>query len=100
VDEISSTWLMIRFYQFLLTGDTRSIALRQAQRWLQTVTWQQLADWIVQLSQLPNLDRGYIDILTPRAKNTLKEGTIMGLDKPTKYSHPYYWAAFIMTGQG
>jgi tetratricopeptide (TPR) repeat protein/CHAT domain-containing protein len=100
VDEISSTWLMIRFYQFLLTGDTPSIALRQAQRWLQTVTWQQLADWIVQLSQLPNLDRGYIDILTPRAKNTLKEGTIMGLDKPTKYSHPYYWAAFTMTGQG
>jgi CHAT domain-containing protein len=100
VDEISSAWLMIRFYQFLLTGDTPSMALRQAQHWLQARTWQQLADWIVQLSQLPNLDRGYIDILTPRANNTLKEGTIMGLDKPTKYSHPYYWAAFIMTGQG
>jgi CHAT domain-containing protein/Flp pilus assembly protein TadD len=100
VDEISSAWLMIRFYQFLLTGDTPSMALRQAQCWLQTVTWQQLADWIAQLSQLPNLDPGSIDILTPRAKNTLKEGTIMGLDKPTKYSHPYYWAAFIMTGQG
>jgi CHAT domain-containing protein/Flp pilus assembly protein TadD len=100
VDEISSAWLMIRFYQFLLTGDTPSMALRQAQRWLKTVTWQQLAAWIAQLSQLPNLGRGYIDILTPRAKNTLKEGTIMGLDKPTKYSHPYYWAAFTMTGQG
>jgi CHAT domain-containing protein/tetratricopeptide (TPR) repeat protein len=88
VDEISSAWLTIRFYQFLLTGDLPAVALRQAQQWLQTVTWQQLADWITQLSQLPELRQGR-DMLTIRAKNTLMEGTIMGLDQPTKYSHPY-----------
>jgi tetratricopeptide (TPR) repeat protein/CHAT domain-containing protein len=100
VDEISSTWLTIRFYQFLLTGNAPRIALNRAQTWLKTVTWQQLADWIIQLSQLPGLNQGHVDLLTPRAKNTLKEGTIMGLNQPTKYSHPYYWAAFTLTGRG
>jgi CHAT domain-containing protein/Flp pilus assembly protein TadD len=100
VDEISSTWLTIRFYQFLLTGNSPRIALNRAQTWLKTVTWQQLADWIIQLNQLPGLNQGHVDLLTPRAKNTLKEGTIMRLNQPTKYSHPYYWAAFTLTGRG
>jgi CHAT domain-containing protein len=100
VDEISSAWLLIQFYQCLLTGNSPTTALKQAQHWLQTVAWQQLADWITQLSQLPGLDQGYVERLFYRAKNTLKEGTIMGLDKPTKYSHPYYWAAFTLTGRG
>jgi tetratricopeptide (TPR) repeat protein len=68
VDEISSTWLIIQFYQFLLEGDSPTIALRKAQHWLQTVTWQQLADWITQLSQLPDsVDR-----------KELKKGVVSG----------------------
>ena len=97
VDEISSTWLIIRFYQFLLSGDSLSTALNHAQSWLRTVTWEQLTDWIILLSQLPGLDQGQ-DILAARANNTRREGTIMGPNQPTKYSHPFYWAGFTLTG--
>lgn len=99
VDEISSTWLIARFYQFLLAGKPPRIALQKTQHWLKTLTWQQLSDWISELSQQPELKQVQ-DLLAPRAKNTLKEGTIMGLNQPTKYSHPYYWAGFTLTGRG
>jgi CHAT domain-containing protein len=99
VDEISSTWLIIQFYQFLLEGDPPRVALKRAQQWLRDETWEGLANWIAKLSQLPGLQEG-VDPLIARAKNTRKEGTIMGLNQPTKYSHPYHWAAFTLTGRG
>ncbi|MBC7970810.1 MAG: CHAT domain-containing protein [Verrucomicrobia bacterium] len=100
VDEISSTWLMLQFYQRLLAGDTPATALKQSQHWLRTITWAELAAWITELSQLPGLEPGIVDRLTARAKNTLKEGSTIGLNQPIKYSNPYYWAAFTLTGQG
>lgn len=55
--------------------------------------------WISQLNRSPGLQLGH-DLLETRAKNTLKEGSTMGLDQPTKYQHPCYWAGFTLTGQG
>lgn len=100
VDETASAWIMIRFYQNLLTGSSLSSALKAAQQWLQTISYAELADWITQLSKISDLPPLIKERLSARAQNTLKEGGTMGLDQPTDYQHPYYWAAFTLTGQG
>ena len=98
VKEISSAWFMINFYQRLLAGESPALALKNTQNWLKNITWQQLANWIEQLGQLPDLREG-VDRLEVRAANTLKEGSTIGLDQLTEYSDPYYWAAYTLTGQ-
>jgi CHAT domain-containing protein len=100
VDEIANAWFTIYFYQQLLAGKSPAVALTITQRWMQQVTWQNLADWLTQLSQLTHLEIGIIDRLNARITNTLKEGGTIGLNTPTKYSHPYCWAAFTLTGEG
>jgi tetratricopeptide (TPR) repeat protein/CHAT domain-containing protein len=100
VDEIANAWFTIYFYQQLLAGKSPAIALTLTQRWMQQVTWQNLADWLTKISQLPHIDIGIVDRLNARITNTLKEGGTIGLNRPTKYSHAYYWAAFTLTGEG
>jgi tetratricopeptide (TPR) repeat protein len=98
VKEISSAWFMVNFYQRLLAGESPALALKNTQNWLKNITWQQLANWIEQLGQLPDLREG-VDRLEVRAANTLKEGSTIGLDQLTEYSDPYHWAAYTLTGQ-
>ncbi|MDB9411087.1 CHAT domain-containing protein [Microcystis aeruginosa] len=98
VKEISSAWFMVNFYQRLLAGESPALALKNTQNWLKNITWQQLANWIEQLGQLPSLTEG-VDRLEVRAANTLKEGSTIGLDQLTEYSDPYHWAAYTLTGQ-
>ncbi|MBE9247070.1 tetratricopeptide repeat protein [Microcystis aeruginosa LEGE 00239] len=93
VKEISSAWFMVNFYQRLLAGESPAIALKNTQNWLKNITWQQLANWIEQLGQLPSLTEG-VDRLEVRAANILKEGSTIGLDQLTEYSDPYHWAAY------
>ncbi|MGB3297835.1 MAG: CHAT domain-containing protein [Phormidesmis sp.] len=100
VDEIASAWMMIRFYQNLLAGSSPAAALKSAQQWLQTVSSVELADWIMQLSQLTGLQTKAAERLEARAKNVLELGGTMEPNQPTEYQHPYYWAAFTLTGWG
>jgi CHAT domain-containing protein len=89
---------MVNFYQRLLAGESPALALKNTQNWLKNITWQQLAHWIEQLGQLPDLME-WVDRLEARAANILKEGSTIGLDQLTEYSDPYYWAAYTLTGQ-
>jgi CHAT domain-containing protein len=93
VDEIANAWFTIYFYQQLLSGKSPAEALAITQRWLQTVTWQELVDWLAQFSSL-KIVKVYVN------KEILEKEGKIGLDRTTKYSHPFHWAAFTLTGQG
>jgi tetratricopeptide (TPR) repeat protein len=100
VDEISNAWFTIYFHQQLLAGHSPAVALTRSQIWLKTVTWQDLADWLLELKQLPHLKIGIVEKLQAHITNTLEDGGTIGLDRPSKYIHPYHWAAFTLTGRG
>jgi CHAT domain-containing protein/ribosomal protein S16 len=100
VDDTSTAWFTIYFHQQLLTGYSPAIALTRTQIWLKTVTWQHLVDWLLELQQLPHLNIGIVDKLQSHITNTLEDGGTIGLDRPSKYNHPYHWAAFTLTGRG
>ncbi|HEY9804853.1 MAG TPA: CHAT domain-containing protein [Leptolyngbyaceae cyanobacterium] len=56
VEEISTAYIIIRFYQFIHQGMAPAKALNQAQKWLRTITNAHLATWLLALSTLQSLD--------------------------------------------
>jgi CHAT domain-containing protein len=98
--EAKQSWFTIYFHQQLFAGRSPAVTLTRTQIWLKSVTWQNLADWLRELKQLPHLKIGIVDKLQSHITNTLEDGGTIGLDRPSKYSHPYHWAAFTLTGRG
>ena len=97
VDERSTALLMIQFYQLIEQGNTPTIALKQAKKWLRQLTYKQLAEWYSNLSD---------KLQDSQCKEYLKtEVSIIENDKAKItsieqiYTHPYYWAGFILTGK-
>ncbi|NEO86135.1 MAG: tetratricopeptide repeat protein [Spirulina sp. SIO3F2] len=95
VEEISSAWLAIRFYQLWLDEKLpMAQALHQAQTWLRTITDSQLAAWLEQLAQgVENPDTR--NLITDEMR---KLESSSRLESSCPYGHPYYWAAFTLTG--
>ena len=86
VSDISTSFLMIKFYQNLQEIDSVAIALNQAQLWLRSVTKEELKEWKTTLDiglQMWKIDAALIN---------MPDG-----DRP--YESPYYWAAFCAVGQ-
>ena len=88
VNDCSSAFLLIKFYQNLLAKkeDEKNViqALREAQKWLRNVTGSDLTRWMLQnkLNQL---------------RQMLNKNPLPNNDKP--FSSPYYWAAFCVIGK-
>jgi CHAT domain-containing protein len=97
IDEIASTWFIIHFYQQILNGKKASIALRTTQTWMQTLTWEELDQWITDLSQIENLTYRWKKELHQSIEDIQKEQGKMN-DIRTPYANPYYWAAFTLVG--
>jgi CHAT domain-containing protein len=103
---IASTGFIIHFYQQILDGiqptmisdRSTTIALRATQTWMQKLTWQKLADWLTELRQFPTIPSDPYDRLTARIANILKKHDT--INELTDYHHPYYWSAFVLTGEG
>jgi CHAT domain-containing protein/Flp pilus assembly protein TadD len=77
----STAMLMKAFYQARVHGASKSEALRQAQ-----------------LSLLTSDVRAVELALRTRSARPRTEGAVRPLEGSRPYSHPYYWAPFILTG--
>lgn len=89
VNDLSTTMLMIRFYQELKSSGNVASALRNSQCWLRSVTKEELRDWI---ESLP---------LESNQKRDLRINLLREIQPSTRpFQSPFYWAAFSALGKG
>ena len=89
VDDLSTTFLMIKFYQNLAQTDSIAIALNQAQQWLRQVTKVELFNWIDLLSLSPT-QQVLVESWTDKQ--------CLVADSTRLFQSPYHWAAFCAIG--
>ena len=89
VSDLSTTFLLIKFYQNLHQNFTVSVALNKAQIWLRDITKKELQEWIKN-NQLP------IDVTLRR---DLKYQLRQLSDNDQPFKDPFYWAAFSAISQ-
>jgi CHAT domain-containing protein/tetratricopeptide (TPR) repeat protein len=86
VNDLSTSFLMIKFYQNLQEIDSVPIALNQAQLWLRSVTKEELEEWSRQLpvngTQIFEIDAALFRLP----------------DNSRPFASPYHWAAFCALG--
>ncbi|NMF82696.1 CHAT domain-containing protein [Nodosilinea sp. P-1105] len=107
IESGSSLIFVSQFYQALLTGDPPAQALRAAQAFLKTATYDQIATTLqgyIELIDRSGLDKGSLrltlqDELRRIGSNSQSASTIESHRSPDRpYRHPYYWAAYTISG--
>ncbi|MEH2382587.1 MAG: tetratricopeptide repeat protein [Nostoc sp.] len=95
VESSASALVMIEFYRRLQPNKSAVTALAEATQWLKELTAGELTKWYEDV--LNNLHPEELRIQTYLATQ-LYRNSKMASDK-NLYSHPYYWAAFTITGK-
>lgn len=86
VNDLSTSLLMIKFYQNLKANLTVTLALNQAQIWLRDATTAELEEW----AKLK---------LTPELSKQIDKGLDLFGSDEQPFQDPYWWAAFCAIGQ-
>jgi CHAT domain-containing protein/Flp pilus assembly protein TadD len=95
VESSASALVMIEFYRRLQLNKSAVTALAEATQWLKELTAGELTKWYQDI--LNNLHPEELRIQTYLATQ-LYRNSKMASDK-NLYNHPYYWAAFTITGK-
>ncbi|MEG3894526.1 MULTISPECIES: tetratricopeptide repeat protein [unclassified Microcoleus] len=103
VDEISSALMMIRFYQILNEQRCQNklhpaLALKEAQKWLRTITYSELSNWYLELSEITKDNSRCSQDLRDEANLIRRDCAKIESDKPP-YADLYHWAGFTITGK-
>ncbi|MEH2159431.1 CHAT domain-containing protein [Nostoc sp.] len=89
VNDLSTAFLMIQFYQNLQATQSVAVALNQAQLWLRDITKAELKAWIT-ANSLP---------LDPTMRQNLNKRLYKLQDNQKPFQQPFHWAAFCAIGQ-
>jgi len=94
VESTANALVIIEFYRRLQSGKTSVIALKEAVEWLKELTAGELTKWYESLlNQLPP------EGLRMKAQLATQLYRTSQMEADTKlYSHPYYWAGFVIGG--
>ncbi|MEM9922830.1 MAG: tetratricopeptide repeat protein [Cyanobacteria bacterium P01_D01_bin.50] len=96
VESTANALVTIEFYRRLNSGTTSVVALTEAVEWLRELTAGELTKWYENLlNQLPPEGLRMKAQLATQLYRTSQ----MEADKKL-YNHPYYWAAFVVSGLG
>jgi CHAT domain-containing protein len=96
VDDLSTSFLMIKFYENLQTINNVSFALNQAQQWLRNLTTEEFETLLVKYdSQIEEIFAQLPEEKRPVARAMLKRTSKR---KPHPFAKPFYWAGFTATG--
>ncbi|MBD2299737.1 CHAT domain-containing tetratricopeptide repeat protein [Nostoc sp. FACHB-190] len=96
VDDLSTAFLMMKFYENLQTLNSVSLALNQAQQWLRNLTTEEFEALLVKYdSQIEE-----IFAQLPEEKRLVARAILrrMCRRKPHPFAAPFYWAGFTATG--
>lgn len=89
VDDLSTTFLMVQFYQLLREGNSIAIALNQAQCWLRDATKVELESW---MQEQPFYQK-------PTIRMRLRQRLHKMPNNTRPFGEPFHWAAFCAIGQ-
>ncbi|MBD6618510.1 tetratricopeptide repeat protein [Komarekiella sp. 'clone 1'] len=95
VESSASALVMIEFYRRLQPNKSATTALAEATVWLKKLTAGELTKWYEDL--LNNLQPEELRIKAYLATQLYRSSKMVSEKK--LYNHPYYWAAFMITGK-
>lgn len=98
VEAASRALFTIEFYRRIKDGVAPSQALKEAQQWLRTVKYRELAQWYQNMAdELADSPPGVSEYFRKEAI-ALQEDTSKMSESQPPFAHPYHWAAFTITG--
>ncbi len=96
VSDLSTAFLMMKFYENLQTINSVSLALNQAQQWLRNLTTEEFEALLVKYQ--PQIEEIFAQL--EEDDQILAEEYLLQTRhrKPYPFKNPFYWAAFTATG--
>ncbi len=100
VDQVSTAFLLIKFYQNLQNTERKegdvAVALKNAQNWLRNLTSEEGEKFLETIQ--PHIDAIFPG--KPTKEKIFKNAALQRIRKygPNPFADPFYWAAFVATG--